>query len=88
MTITVKKIENNKYYVHISLKEKTVHIVTLNNKTYHQFKLDKTSKEDLIKSCFLFLLDREPNTSILKSFNLQDIGTYFPEFREKIYSYL
>ena len=34
--------------------------------------------------CHLFLLEREPNTSILRSFDVDVIGTYFPEFRDAI----
>ena len=32
----------------------------------------------LIKESFRFLLEREPNTSILRSFHITDISRYFP----------
>jgi hypothetical protein len=35
----------------------------------------------------MFLLDREPNTSILKNFNLKIINNYFPEYNKKIGGY-
>jgi hypothetical protein len=38
----------------------------------------------LVNLSFDFLLDREPPSAILKSFNLQDIRTYFPEYEEEI----
>ena len=36
--------------------------------------------ERLVRSSFEFLLEREPATSILSSFDLDLIGRYFPEF--------
>lgn len=38
----------------------------------------------LIERSFEFLLDREPNTSILRQFDLRDIARYFPEYERKI----
>jgi len=32
----------------------------------------------LFKESFRFLLEREPNTSILRSFHITDISRYFP----------
>jgi hypothetical protein len=36
--------------------------------------------EELIERSFEFLLEREPNTSILRRFDLPVIQTYFPEY--------
>ena len=33
---------------------------------------------DLVEASFRYLLEREPNTSILRSFSLDEIGRYFP----------
>ena len=33
---------------------------------------------DLVEASFRYLLEREPNTSILRSFSLDEIGSYFP----------
>ncbi len=38
----------------------------------------------LIEESFRFLLAREPNTSILGSFDLLQIGRYFPEYETEI----
>jgi hypothetical protein len=40
--------------------------------------------EDLVRRSFAFLLAREPNTSILRRFDLLVIGTYFPEYEREI----
>ena len=42
---------------------------------------------DFIKHSFEFLLDREPNTSILKEFNIATIGNYFPDYLKLIPTY-
>jgi hypothetical protein len=38
----------------------------------------------LVDRSFRFLLEREPNTSILPSFDLMEIARYFPEFEATI----
>jgi len=38
----------------------------------------------LIEESFRFLLEREPNTSILSTFDLPVIGRYFPEYEREI----
>ncbi len=38
----------------------------------------------LVDRSFRFLLEREPNTSILRSFDLMEIARYFPEFESAI----
>jgi hypothetical protein len=40
--------------------------------------------EDLVRRSFGFLLAREPNTSILRRFDLPVIGRYFPEYEREI----
>jgi len=42
------------------------------------------STEELLRQSFEFLLKREPNTSILPSFDLPVIGRYFPEYEKQI----
>jgi hypothetical protein len=36
----------------------------------------------LVQQSFMFLLEREPVTSILRDFNLREIEHYFPEYRD------
>lgn len=43
-----------------------------------------TGPESLVKASFEFLLEREPPQSILGSFDLPDIGRYFPEYEAEI----
>lgn len=41
-------------------------------------------ESELVRESFAFLLQREPPTSILKSFSLDVIGRYFPEYPHQI----
>lgn len=43
-----------------------------------------TDPTDLVRRSFAFLLEREPPTSILRSFDLPVIGRYFPEYERLI----
>lgn len=40
--------------------------------------------EELVRRSFLFLLQREAKTSILRSFNLHEIPYYFPEYEDEM----
>jgi len=40
--------------------------------------------ERLVRASFVFLLEREPKESILRSFELPVIGRYFPEYGSEI----
>ena len=42
------------------------------------------SPEAFVRACFEFLLEREPKESILRTFDVGVIGTYFPEFEREI----
>lgn len=39
---------------------------------------------DLVRASFDFLLEHEPPQSILRSFSLEVIGTYFPQYRSEM----
>ena len=39
-------------------------------------------KKEIIKQSFIFLLERESNTSILRKFDIEVIANYFPEYKK------
>jgi hypothetical protein len=45
---------------------------------------NRVPPEVLVEQSFRFLLDRESNTSILRSFDLPVISQYFPEYERVI----
>ena len=45
---------------------------------------NNVTKKQLLEFSFNFLLDREPNTSILTSFDIDVISKYFPNYRDEV----
>lgn len=41
-------------------------------------------EDRLVRESFTFLLEREPATSVLRSFGLEVIEEYFPEYRREM----
>ena len=80
MTILIKKLSDNEFQVIVKEKNSTNHNVTLTDDTHQNLTNGKVNKKELIEFSFQFLLKREPNTSILSSFELSLISTYFPEY--------
>ena len=62
----------------------TEHQVTLNESDAFNLAGGYASKEEFIRACFQFLLEREPKESILRRFDVSVISRYFPEFEERI----
>lgn len=83
--IKVERKNGEDFEVTVSEQDSsTVHLVTLDNDYYQALTKGATTKEDFIKSCFKFLLQRESKESILSRFNVRIINKYFPEFEEQI----
>jgi len=61
----------------------TEHTVTVTTADKERFAPESTV-EDLVTRSFEFLLEREPPTSILRTFALRDIERYFPDFPRTI----
>jgi len=84
MTILIKELSDEEFQVTVNAKNLTSHNVTLTDDTHQNLTNGKVSKKELIEFSFKFLLEREPNTSILPSFELSVISTYFSDYRETI----
>jgi len=80
MTILIKELSDEEFQVTINAKNSTSHNVTLTDDTHQNMTDGKVNKKELIEFSFKFLLEREPNTSILPSFEISVISTYFPEY--------
>ena len=80
MTILIKELSDEEFQVTVNAKNSTSHNVTLTDATHQSLTNEKVSKKELIEFSFKFLLEREPNTSILSSFELSVISGYFPEY--------
>ena len=80
MTILIKELSDEEFQVTVNAKKITSHNVILTDDVHQNLTNGKVSKKELIEFSFKFLLEREPNTSILSSFELSMISTYFPEY--------
>ena len=81
--ITVKHLGGEEWEVTVEANVTTQHQVRVTQADLGQFGVG-ASVEDLLQESFRFLLEREPNTSILGSFDLPVISRYFPEYETDI----
>jgi len=82
--ITVKKIGDRTFEVTVAGRTTTTHRVTVDSSYHEKLTGGHISAEELIEKSFEFLLKRENNTSILRTFKLPIIGRYFPEYETTI----
>ena len=81
--IKVLQIDETTFQVTVTNKTMTTHEVKVQADYALKLTAGKITTGLLIKKSFEFLLERESNTSILRSFDLSVITQYFPEY-EKI----
>jgi hypothetical protein len=82
--IQVKKIDDQTFEVTVESRSTTTHRVTVTPQVYQKLTDGEVPAETLVEKSFEFLLQRESNTSILRSFELPVIGRYFPEYEQTI----
>lgn len=81
--IEVKHSVGDEWIVSIKSNLTTHHRVRVSQRDVERLAQGR-SAEALLRESFQFLLEREPNTSILNSFELPLIGRYFPEYEQEI----
>ena len=79
-SIKIIEIEKDKFLVEVSDNVKSSHNVVISDKVYQELTNSMISKYELLEKSFAFLLDREPNTSILTNFEIQIISHYFSDY--------
>ena len=84
MTIRVENTGTDTYQVTVESATTTQHSVTVTQEYWQKLTGGRVSVETLIEKSFEILLERERNTSILRSFDLPVIQRYFPEFEGTI----
>jgi len=82
--ITVNPIDSSTFEVVVEGVTTTTHKVTVDPSYYEKLTGRRVPPEVLVEKSFQFLLERESNTSILRSFDLPVIGRYFPEYEKVI----
>lgn len=83
-SLLIEKIDEAHFQVSVRNSSPTQHTVTVSAAYAQKLTAGKASVEKLLEKSFEFLLAREPNTSILRSFELSVIGHYFPEYEREI----
>lgn len=82
--VQVVAVSDLQFEVTVTDRSTTSHLVTVQPAYAQQLTLGKISTAELVKQSFVFLLAREPNTSILRQFDLSVIAHYFPEYEQQI----
>lgn len=81
---TVRKLDETTFEVAVQGRTPTTHMVTVAPAYAEKLVGKAIPVERLVSRSFDFLLEREPNTSILARFELQVIARYFPEYERVI----
>lgn len=81
--IEIQHVEGDVWLVTVKDSDTTEHRVRVTQNDLDRWAED-CSAEELLTESFRFLLEREPNTSILASFDLPVINRYFPEYDRDI----
>ena len=84
MSISIKKLSDDVFKVTVAKSSKTTHTVTVTDQSLTDLTDNNTTKTQLLEFSFNFLLDREPNTSILSSFDINVISKYFSDYRDEV----
>ena len=83
--ISVKPTDETRFEVTVrEAGSETRHIVSVEPDYARKLAGTRHSTEDLIRRSFQFLLEHEPKESILRRFNLREIGRYFPGYEAEI----
>jgi hypothetical protein len=82
--VTVSELGAGSFRVEVSGAVTTTHEVIVPEGLAIRLGGDGTTDEHLVEESFRYLLEREANTSILRSFSLDQIGDYFPGWPTEI----
>ena len=84
MSISINKISDDLFEVTVAKTAKTTHGVTVTDQSLTDLTDNNVTKTQLLEFSFEFLLEREPNTSILSSLDINVISKYFSDYRDKV----
>lgn len=87
ITVTRSDVERFLSRFRVNVREgdsSTEHDVTMSASDFERLGSHYRTPEDFVRACFEFMLEREPKESILPTFDVSVIGSYFPEFEPQI----
>ena len=82
--LVVKQTAPEVFEVSVGGRSPTTHRVTASEEYVRSLTGGRAPGVKLVRKSFEFLLEREPNTSILRTFELSVIQQYFPEYEQII----
>lgn len=82
--IIVTAMDEYHFQVTVIDSPSTTHKVRIQSDYALKLTAGKITTHQLVEKSFEFLLERESNTSILRSFDLSEIARYFPEYESVI----
>ena len=88
MPVTIKQLNQKEFKIKIAKEIETEHIIVISEEMYKDLTNKRISKEQLIDFSFKFLLKRECNSSILKTFAIEEISNYFPEYTKSLKDFI
>ena len=80
MNVEVDSTGDDDFLVKVSAATPTEHRVTLTDAYWEQIWNSSLPKKEIITRSFAFLLERDSNSSILRTFDLPVIQRYFGEY--------
>ena len=84
MSISIKKQTDDVFVVTVTDSVTTTHTVTVTDQSLADLTDNNVTKTQLLEFSFNFLLDREPNTSILSKFDINVISKYFSNYKDEV----
>ena len=84
MSLSIKKLSDDVFTVTVAETSTTTHTVTITDQSLNDFTDNNVTKTQLLEFSFKFLLEREPNTSILSSFDINVISKYFSDYKSEV----
>ena len=84
MSISIKKRTDDVFLVTVADGMTTPLTVTVTDQSLTDLTDNNVTKTQLLEFSFDFLLEREPNTSILSSFDINVISKYFFDYRFEV----
>ena len=84
MSISIRKLSDDVFKVTIAETSTTTHTVTVTDQSLNYLTDYDVTKTQLLEFSFKFLLEREPNTSILSSFDINVILKYFSDYKDEV----
>ena len=84
MSVSIKKLSDDVFEVIVAKTSTTTHTVTVTDQSLSDLSDSNVTKTQLLEFSFRFLLEREPNTSILSSFDINVISRYFSDYKDEV----